>query len=364
MAEVAVKINSVASISKVHANIHVNGTAQNLILESVTPGSKGQINVESKTIGITLDNIGLGALMTRTEDVQGIDIAGNINGEAAIGDGLTLKLHNGLEVTTYSVGTTGYILFLLGNDLDYINSNAVTKDGIVYLNGVSVAVEESDNINDLVNKFNAVGSQAGAKATFRFDTLLNQYVFEFTAFFSSQGDNSYIEVKSDGEAKIINDIAINSSGHGQSHLDFSPGTTDGVVVVENPNPVFLQVGPNTGNIIKIGINDMKTNALDIEDINVLTQIAAENAISKLDNAIKIVSGERSRLGAYENRLNHISKNASNYEICLTASNSKITDTDMAKEMIEMVKGNILSQAAQTMLAQANQFQQTVLQLLK
>lgn len=94
-----------------------------------------------------------------------------------------------------------------------------------------------------------------------------------------------------------------------------------------------------------------------------TQANAANAITKIDNAINKVSSERSKLGAYQNRLEHTINNLNTSSENLSAAES-IRDVDMAKEMVEQTKNSILSQAAQAMLAQANQQPQAVLQLLR
>ena len=94
------------------------------------------------------------------------------------------------------------------------------------------------------------------------------------------------------------------------------------------------------------------------------QTTADNAITTINNAIEMVSAERSKLGAVQNRLDHTINNLGTSAENLTAAESRIRDVDMAKEMMEFTKNNILSQAAQAMLAQANQMPQGVLQLLQ
>jgi len=99
-------------------------------------------------------------------------------------------------------------------------------------------------------------------------------------------------------------------------------------------------------------------------IDVSTQAAASAAITTINNAIELVSAERSKLGAYQNRLEHTIRNLDTSAENLQASESRIRDVDMAKEMMELTKQNILQQAATAMLAQANQAPQGVLQLLR
>lgn len=99
-------------------------------------------------------------------------------------------------------------------------------------------------------------------------------------------------------------------------------------------------------------------------INISSQTAADDAITVIDNAIKSVSGERSKLGAVQNRLDHTINNLETSSENLTSAESRIRDVDMAAEMMEFTKNNILAQASQSMLAQANQQPQGVLQLLQ
>ncbi|WP_026570973.1 flagellin N-terminal helical domain-containing protein [Virgibacillus senegalensis] len=99
-------------------------------------------------------------------------------------------------------------------------------------------------------------------------------------------------------------------------------------------------------------------------IDISSQSGANSAIDTVNDAIETVSAERSKLGAYQNRLEHTINNLGTSSENLTAAESRIRDVDMAKEMMAFTKNNILSQAAQSMLAQANQQPQGVLQLLQ
>ncbi|WP_100401660.1 flagellin Hag [Bacillus sp. FJAT-42315] len=128
----------------------------------------------------------------------------------------------------------------------------------------------------------------------------------------------------------------------------------------------FQVGANSGQTIKLTINKMDANALKItaNAIKVDTTTNAQKAITAINTAITTVSKERSKLGSVQNRLEHTINNLNTGAENLTAAESRIRDVDMAKEMMEFTKNNILSQAAQSMLAQANQQPQGVLQLLR
>uniref|UniRef100_UPI00055BD850 flagellin Hag n=1 Tax=Lysinibacillus sphaericus TaxID=1421 RepID=UPI00055BD850 len=120
----------------------------------------------------------------------------------------------------------------------------------------------------------------------------------------------------------------------------------------------FQIGANEGQTMKLAINNMQVSALAtagaLSDIDISSGTGASNAISVIDNAIKTVSTQRSALGAVQNRLEHTINNLGAASENLTAAESRIRDTDMAAEMMAFTKNNILTQAAQSMLAQANQ----------
>ena len=126
----------------------------------------------------------------------------------------------------------------------------------------------------------------------------------------------------------------------------------------------FHIGANEGQNIEISIADMSAEGLGVANIDISEQSTADAAITTINNAIETVSGERAKLGAVQNRLEHTINNLGASAENLQAAESRIRDTDMAKEMMEFTKNNILTQAAQAMLAQANQVPQGVLQLLR
>jgi flagellin len=126
----------------------------------------------------------------------------------------------------------------------------------------------------------------------------------------------------------------------------------------------FHVGANAGQAITLTVGTMDAATLGLTALDVNDQVAADAAITTIQNAIDDVSTERSNYGAVQNRLEHTINNLNTASENLTASESRIRDVDMAKEMMQFTKNNILSQAAQSMLAQANQQPQGVLQLLR
>lgn len=144
---------------------------------------------------------------------------------------------------------------------------------------------------------------------------------------------------------------------GQSNYDISSNGGEGLT---------LQIGANEGQTMSLNIGDMSASALGVSgnSINISTQDGASKATSVIDDAIKKVSAQRSSLGAVQNRLEHTISNLDTSSENLQTAESRIRDVDMAEEMVEYSKNNILQQAAQSMLAQANQSTQGVLSLLQ
>jgi len=130
--------------------------------------------------------------------------------------------------------------------------------------------------------------------------------------------------------------------------------------------VVLQVGANTGETISLTLSDNKAATLGVGTLPTLdgTNNTAKANLTLVQTAINTVSNNRSNLGAVQNRLEHTINNLGASAENLTAAESRIRDVDMAKEMMDFTKNNILTQAAQAMLAQANQQPQGVLQLLR
>ncbi|MBE6024126.1 MAG: flagellin [Cellulosilyticum sp.] len=128
--------------------------------------------------------------------------------------------------------------------------------------------------------------------------------------------------------------------------------------------VEFQVGANSGQTISVSMKEMTATALSINDINLSNASDAKSAITAIDDAINAVSEFRANLGAVQNRLEHTISSVDNSAENLQAAESRIRDTDMAKEMMEFTRTNVLSQATQSMLAQANAKPNQVLSLLQ
>lgn len=167
-------------------------------------------------------------------------------------------------------------------------------------------------------------------------------------------DNNKIQSEIDQLTLQINDIATQTKFNTKELLTSGAGK------------VTFQVGANAGETITLTLTDNTVKGLGLSGLTKLdgTNSGAKANLTKVQDAINEVSENRSNLGAVQNRLEHTINNLGASSENLTAAESRIRDVDMAKEMMDFTKNNILTQAAQAMLAQANQQPQGVLQLLR
>src|SRR5690606_7207468 len=127
-------------------------------------------------------------------------------------------------------------------------------------------------------------------------------------------------------------------------------------ILQTDQEINIQVGANAGEQIKVEwkaqtIDALGEDAVSIADLDLTDETNSQAAITGIENAIASVSKSRSKMGAFQNRLEHTINNLGTSAENLTAAESRIRDVDMAKEMMEFTKNNILTQAAQAMLAQ-------------
>lgn len=142
------------------------------------------------------------------------------------------------------------------------------------------------------------------------------------------------------------------------------GTVEMEQEVTDMGTLRVHVGANENQIIDINLPEVTTESLGLDNLNVYTHINASKTIESVDGAIVKLSTIRSKVGAYQNRLEHTTSNLGISEENLTAALSRITDVDMAEEMTEYTQANVLAQAGTSMLSQANARPETALQLLQ
>ena len=126
----------------------------------------------------------------------------------------------------------------------------------------------------------------------------------------------------------------------------------------------LQVGTEEGEVISASIPDMGVDAIGLSGLDLTTMESSREALDKINNAMEYVSRARSRMGAYENRLENTASFMNAYNEDVTSAVSRIRDTDMAEEMTEFTNLQVLTQAGISMLSQANEMPQQALQLIQ
>lgn len=296
-----------------HVTGYVDGS-DNLVIES---GSKG-INSSVKTADATAS------------------IAGKFMGAAGATGVTGTTNYNGTDITA---GTKADLK--INGVLMQVSLTGITND----MSMASVATQLQTDLNDAIDAYNATTGKATGQEGFIEQVTVNV-----------GNDGRLIITSESGPVELADragTTAVKDLGLSQAQTDASGN-----------GGMTFQIGANKGQTITFGIGDIRSASLGISGIDISTAAGASNALTQLDKAIKTVSSERSKMGAVQNRLEHTINNLQTASENLTAAESRIRDVDMAKEMMDFTKNNILSQAAQAMLAQANQQPQGVLQLLR
>ena len=244
------------------------------------------------------------------------------------------------ETLTYKDATGG------GTAGWYKNGNTTTTPDVAAAGGTykGVTIAGTATANDTITLTAAVAGTAAAGA------------IEATEAYNKIAD----ELKKASSIGADNDATVTSNGDGTFTI------AKGTVAIKDALSFNLHVGADadTTNKISVKIDSMSSAGLGIKGIKADTEQDATYAIDAIADAISKVSDQRSSLGAVQNRLEHTINNLDNVVENTTSAESRIRDTDMAKEMVNYSKNNILAQAGQSMLAQANQSNQGVLSLLQ
>ena len=256
---------------------------------------------------------------------------------------------NGTSFSFASGETNANVLKTI-NDAGLGVTASVDSSNMLVLTDNSVGSASKVEIAGVTGNFTGMATDSGSDASI----ALGSSAANFSQY-SAQGNIITIE---DGAAK---GLQIEISGAATATTAITDETT---ITVASNGTLNFQIGANENQEMNISIKDMRASALGVSGIDVTSQAGSSAAITTINNAIESVSSERSKLGAYQNRLEYTVNNLNTSSENLTAAESRIRDVDMAKEMMNQTKNSILSQAAQAMLAQANQQPQGVLQLLR
>ncbi|RSL34593.1 flagellin [Salibacterium salarium] len=250
------------------------------------------------------------------------------------------KLSSGLRINKASDDAAGLAISEKMRSqirgLDQAERNAM--DGVSLIQTAEGAMQE---VNSMLQRMRELSVQAANDSNSESDReQIQKEINALTEEVDNISENTEFNTKS-----LLNPDSSGAGGSGQLSLSF-------------------QIGPNSDQTIELNISGMDSETLNIDNVDVGTQSGASAAISTFDEAISTVTSARSELGAVQNRLEHTVNNLQVTHENLSSAESRIRDTDMAEEMTEFTRNNIINQSATAMLAQANQMPQGVLQLLQ
>ena len=243
--------------------------------------------------------------------------------------------------------SSGYAINRAGDDAAGL---AISEKMRAQITGLETAQKNANDAISLV--------QTAEGALTEVHSMLNRMVElavqSANGTYDDEVDHANIQAEVDALTEEIDRIAESTNFNGINLLDGSYSNQT------------LQIGDTADafNQLAVGISATSAESLGVSTVNVATQAGATAAISSIRAAINYVSSVRGNLGAIQNRLEHTINNLSVQTENITAAESRIRDVDMANEMMAYTKNNILVQASQAMLAQANMVPQGVLQLLQ
>ena len=319
-------------------------------------GGLNNADVKSVSIG------GKDTTITANRPVSSSDIA-DVVGSMKAGDQLkvgtkTLTIADKTDAKNgeYTVTDALKAINVNADDMDAVEFaiKSSNKDGIKMLASKGITNDATADTAPTLDGTNAVTVVGATSSDNNANTITKAEAYEKMA--KELQTASSIGTDDGAEAKVTN--------HGNGKFTIEKGTAS----VTDSLSFSLHVGADADmtNKITVGIDSMSAAGLGIKGINVKDDsgMAATYAIDAIADAVSKVSAQRSSLGAVQNRLEHTIANVDNVVENTTSAESRIRDTDMAEEMVNYSKNNILAQAGQSMLAQANQSNQGVLSLLQ
>ena len=310
-------------------------------------------------INEAIDNSGLGvAHVTVKSSVAGTQASFNIK-SGSEGTDSKIDINSATNTGTVIGKTLGTVTAATGSTKYSGDAVADTEKFYMNINGQSLvvtpaAVANTDDMSDV-----ATGLATSINAA-------------IDAYNADRDDadklkNVTVDVSKDGRLVVSSESgSVSFSDFGTGEAAKKLGLDASATKTAANGGMTLQIGANEGQTMNFGIEDMSAAALGVDGgkVDIASQSGAQKATTTIDAAIKKVSEQRSKLGAVQNRLEHTIANLDTAAENTQTSESRIRDTDMAEEMVAYSKNNILLQAGQSMLAQANQSNQGVLSLLQ
>ena len=258
-----------------------------------------------------------------------------------------------------------------GNSLNIQGSDTITMSVVKEGKTETFSAYGSQKLDDLVKKSNALKNGADISS----GSTIGSDVAGDTVNTADGGNAITIKAKDGGVTGQISGLTFsvtNTKGQVQKSANAVLDNFSETIRAQNKsddNAISLQVGTKANQSIRVGLTDMRAEALGLQSstgatIQIGTQEKANAAINVLDNAVQKALDQQTTIGSVQSRLSYTASNLTTASENVQASESTIRDADMAKEMTEYTKNNVLLQAAQSMLAQANQSSSSVLSLLQ
>jgi flagellin len=373
-------------------------------------GANSQQNVELGIVALDAFSLGVAADKTTTtvaldagaDDLASATLADSVGAGVVDAANITLTYNAGVNATVAAVqnGATAGDTLAFDAGVADINFNGVAVDVTATGAGAGLAVTW-DAVNDTIDVVASTTQLDNTAANIQADI---RALGSVTKADGSVIDLSNFGVTGAGDFGAGGSTSANVSTVSHTMGSANTGVTENVTLTDGTTPQVINITDNTATSLTVStgtyqgvtvslatgsdLTDLDGDQIDISQtvitaaaaaftgatrtseavtaagIDISTQTAADAAITTINTALSTVSDERAKLGAVQNRLEHTIKNLDTSSENLQASESRIRDVDMAKEMMEFTKNNILQQAAQAMLAQANQAPQGVLQLLR
>ena len=288
-----------------------------------------------------------------------------------------------INVNVSDYKSTADLMTAIANDAKFKNAATDTTHS-AKLNGTGTNTAYSSLVADLNAAITGTDVAAYTAAKSAYDGKSAAIITGMTVGVAASGDDvttasgeNGISITADasgigGQISGLNISITDSKGNVKKSANAALDAFSETIRAQNKsedNAISLQVGASANQSIKVGLTDMRAEALGLKGadgttLNISTQGKANAAINVLDNAIAKALDQQTTIGSVESRLEYTSSNLTTASENVQASESTIRDADMAKEMTNYTKNNVLLQAAQSMLAQANQSSSNVLSLLQ
>jgi len=387
--------NASKAMAKLSSGLRINSAADDAAGLTISEKMKGQINglnqaTSNAQTGVSMVQTADGALNETTAVLQRMrelavqsssdtNTAADRSAMQVETNALTSQVDNIANTTQFN--TKNLLDGSMG--VAQVAGANIATTGTITKAGADLTAAGADAFSDLSDgNSNSLGIVAGDKVDVSYSmngvqTTLNltgsSTIAEMTdANFAVtvSGKTMVSTAAAEGSASAINGITVTVTGAdgvvktAATDALSSFAETTAATDARTKGTAVIQIGANSGQNLGVSINDMRASALGVAGLQIGTQSEANTAIKVIDSATAKVSTERASLGAIQNRLSSTINNLGTTSQNLTAAQSQITDVDMAATMSEYSKDNIESQAAQAMIAQANQQPQQVLQLLR